>query len=66
MLGGYLKRRGNIYGRMLQPEIYTHKAKRNLFACFKMADHAPYGMAPCFGYTGVTFDFENIPYPGSL
>ena len=32
-----------------------------------MASHAPYGMAPCFGHTGVTFDAENDwPGPGSL
>ena len=24
-----------------------------------MAGHALYGMAPCFGHTGVTFDAEN-------
>ena len=40
--------------------IYTNKAKRNLFACLSgMAGHALYGMAPCFGHTGVTFDAEN-------
>ena len=33
--------------------------KRNLFACLSgMAGHALYGMAPCFGHTGVTFDAE--------
>ena len=32
-----------------------------------MAGHALYGMAPCFGHTGVTFDAENDrPGPGSL
>ena len=32
-----------------------------------MAGHAPYGMAPCFGHTGVTFDAENDTLgPGSL
>ena len=41
------------------------KAKRNLFVCLLaclsgMAGHALYGMAPCFGHTGVTFDAENI------
>ena len=47
--------------------IYTNKAKRNLFACFRMAGHALHGMAPCFGHTGVTFDAENgRPGPGSL
>ena len=48
--------------------IYTNKAKRNLFACLSgMAGHALYGMAPCFGHTGVTFDVENDrPGPGSL
>ena len=49
--------------------IYTTKAKRNLFACVLsgMAGHALYGMAPCFGHTGVTFDAENDrPSPGSL
>ena len=40
----------------------------NLFACLsEMAGHALYGMAPCFGHTGVTFDVENDrPGPGSL
>ena len=48
--------------------IYTNKARRNLFACLSgMADHALYGMAPCFGHTGVTFDAENYrPGPGRL
>ena len=53
--------------------IYTNKAKRNLFACnlfaclSGMAGHALYGMAPCFGHTGVTFDAENDrPGPVSL
>ena len=32
-----------------------------------MAGHALYGMAPCFGHTGVTFDAEtDRPGPGSL
>ena len=32
-----------------------------------MASHALYGMAPCFGHTGVTFDAENDRLgPGSL
>ena len=32
-----------------------------------MAGHALYGMAHCFGHTGVTFDAENYrPGPGSL
>ena len=32
-----------------------------------MAGHAQYGMAPCFGHTGVTFDVENDrPSPDSL
>ena len=32
-----------------------------------MAGHVLYGMAPCFGHTGVTFDVENDrPGPGSL
>ena len=32
-----------------------------------MASHALYGLAPCFGHTGVTFDAENDrPGPGSL
>ena len=32
-----------------------------------MAGHALYGMAPCFGHTGVTFHAENDrPVPGSL
>ena len=32
-----------------------------------MVGHALYGMAPCFGHTGVTFDAENDrPGPGSL
>ena len=32
-----------------------------------MAGHALYGMAPCFGHTGVTFDFGNDrPGPSSL
>ena len=67
MLGGYLEQRGNIYGRMLRPEIYTNKAKRNLFSCFRMTAHALYGMAPYFGHTGETFDAENDRHgPGSL
>ena len=67
MLGGYLERHGNIYGRTLRPEIYTNKTKRNLFACFRMDDHALYGMASYFGHTGVTFDVENDrPGPGSF
>ena len=33
----------------------------------EMAGHALYGMAPCFGHIGVTFDVENDrPGPGSL
>ena len=53
-------------------QIYTNKAKRNLFVCLLaclsgMAGHALYGIAPCFGHTGVTFDAENNrPGPGSL
>ena len=37
-------------------------------ACLsRIADHAVYGMASCFGHTGVTFDVENDrPGPGSL
>ena len=32
-----------------------------------MAGHAPYGMAPCFRHTAVTFDAENDrPGSGSL
>ena len=32
-----------------------------------MAGHALYGIASCFGHTGVTFDAENDkPGPGSL
>ena len=32
-----------------------------------MASHSLYGMAPCFGHTGVTFDVENDRLgPGSL
>ena len=32
-----------------------------------MAGNVLYGMAPCFGHTGVTFDAENdSPGPGSL
>ena len=48
--------------------IYTNKAKRNLFVCLSgMAGHALYGMAPCFGHTGITFDAENDrPGPDSL
>ena len=53
--------------------IYTNRSKRNLFACLsEMASHALpchalYGMAPCVGHTGVTFDVENDrPGPGSL
>ena len=40
----------------------------NLFACLSgMASHALYGMTPCFGLTGVTFDAENDrPGPGSI
>ena len=39
-----------------------------LLACLSgMAGHALYGMAPCFGHTGVTFDAENNrPGPVSL
>ena len=39
-----------------------------LLACLSgMAGHVLYGMAPCFGHTGVTFDVENDrPGPGSL
>ena len=54
------------------PYIYTNKAKRNLFVCLfaclsGMASHALYGMAPCFGHRGVTFDVENDkPGPSSL
>ena len=57
---------------MLKMFIYTNKAKRNLFVCLfaclsGMAGHALYGMAPCFGHTGITFDAENDrPGPGSL
>ena len=54
----------------LASAFYTNKAKSNLFACLsRMAGHALYGMAPCFGHTGVTFDAENDrpgPGPGSL
>ena len=33
----------------------------------RMAGHALYGMAPCFGHTGITFDTENDrPGPGTL
>ena len=40
--------------------IYTNKTKKNLFVCLSgMASHALYGIAPCFGHTGVTFDVEN-------
>ena len=55
-----------IYSKRL---IYTNKTKRNLlFACLSgMVGHALYGMAPCFGHTGVTSDAENgRPGPGSL
>ena len=53
--------------RTLRSEIYTNKAKRNLFACFRMAGHALYGMAPRFGHKGVTFYVEtDRPGPGSL
>ena len=47
---------------------FTNKAKRILFACLsEMAGHALYGMSPCSGHTGVTFDTENDrPGPGSL
>ena len=39
-----------------------------MLACLSgMAGHALYGMAPCFGHTGVTFDAENNrPGPCSL
>ena len=39
-----------------------------LLACLSgMAGHVLYGMAPCFGHTGVSFDTENDrPGPGSL
>ena len=48
--------------------IYILIKQRNLFACLSgMASHALYGMAPCFGHTGVSFDAENDrPGPGSL
>ena len=48
--------------------ILINKSKRNLFACLSgMAGHALYGMAPCFGHTGVTFDAENDrPGPSSI
>ena len=52
--------------------IYNNKAKRNLFVCLLaylsgMAGPALYGMAPCFGHTGVPFNAENdMPSPGSL
>ena len=51
--------------------IYTNKSKEEfvcLFACLSgMAGHVLYGMAPCFGHTGVTFDAENDrPGPSSL
>ena len=49
--------------------IYTNKAKRICFlVCLSgTAGHALYGVAPCFGHTGVTFDAENDrPGPGSL
>ena len=39
--------------------IYTNEVKRNVFACFRMAAHALYGIAPCCGHTGVSFDVEN-------
>ena len=55
-----------IYNYMLI-YIYANNAKRNLFACLSgMAGHALYGMAPCFGHTGVPFDVESgIPGPGA-
>ena len=39
-----------------------------LLTCLsRMAGHALYGMAPCFGHTGVPFNAENDrPGPGSL
>ena len=52
--------------------ILINKAKRNLFVCLLaclsgIAGHALYGMAPCFGHTGVIFDDENNrPGPGSF
>ena len=50
--------------------IYTNKAEEFvcLLACLSgMSGHALYGMVPCFGHTGVTFDVENDrPGPGSL
>ena len=67
MLGRCLEQCGNIYGRTVQPEIYTNKAKRNLFVCFRRAIHTLYGMASCFGNTGITFDAKNDRSgPGSL
>ena len=48
--------------------IYTNKGKKNLFASlYGIAGHALYGIAPCFGHTGVTLDVENDrPSAGSL
>ena len=52
--------------------FYINKARKNLFVCLLvclsgMAGHALCGMTPCFGHTGVTFDFQNDrPGPGSL
>ena len=64
-MGIYLEQSGNIYGSLLRPEIYTNKAKRNLFVCFRMAGHTLYVMAPCFGHTRVTFD-ANKDRPGPI
>ena len=52
--------------------LYIKQRGICLFVCLLawlsgMASHALYGMAPCFGHTGVTFDAENDrPGPGSL
>ena len=41
--------------KLTSDSIYTNIAKRNLFTCLSgMAGHSLYGMAPCFGHTGVT------------
>ena len=52
--------------------LYIKQRGICLFVCLLawlsgMAGHALYGMAHCFGHTGVTFDAENDrPGPGSL
>ena len=38
----------------------ANRAKYNLFACFRIAGHVLYEMAPCFGHTWVTLMLKMI------